>query len=242
MQQQQLTGPQRYELVSSGANVHAESKRKNTPLAKALLQCRNIDITRMAEISEVLLDAGAAITPEMKESVCRIGKDFEFVRANYNKEDLDHTVHSLMKLYRQFDVEPVARLDKHDGTSFIKVKAEAWPLQHQELWDLLVPASGHAQTLQGEVIRITGRVSYEILNNGGGNWDADYRKMLDALVRYLGTGAPLEPGLLEEASSIARRFHNIAGNEQPSRLSELAVQWVLANPQPVSMPEPDYAR
>ncbi|MFC9712453.1 hypothetical protein ACFTRD_30480 [Paenibacillus sp. NPDC056933] len=50
------------------------------------------------------------------------------------------------------------------------------------------------------MIRITGRVSHEVLNNGGGNWDAEYRKMLDALTRHLGSGAPLAPVLLQEAA------------------------------------------
>ncbi|QNR65273.1 ankyrin repeat domain-containing protein [Paenibacillus peoriae] len=230
------------DLVIRGANVHAENKQKNTPLAKGLLQCRNIDIVHMAEISGIMLDAGAAITPGMKESVLRIGKDFEFVRTNYNKDQLEETENALLELYRQFDVEPIAKLEKHDGISPIKVTAASWLEQHQELWDVLVPGSGHAKTVQGEVIRITGRVSHEILNNGGGNWDANYRKMLDALILYFSTGTPLAPVLLHEAAALSKRFRNFAGNEQPARLSELAVQWVLANPQPISMTQPDYSR
>lgn len=230
------------DLVASGANVHAENKRRNTPLAKGLLQCRNINIVKMAEISGIMLDAGAVITPEMKESVRRIGKDFEFVRTNYNKDQLDETSNALMELYRQFDVEPAAKLERHDGISPIHVTAAEWPEQHQELWDMLVPSSGHAKTVQGEVIRITGRMSYEILNNGGGNWDADYRKMLDALIRYLSTGTALTPVLLQEAAALAKQFRNITGNEDPARLSELAVQWVRDNPQPISMTQPDYSR
>ena len=196
----------------------------------------------MAEISGIMLEAGAAITPEMKESVRRIGKDFEFVRTNYNEDQLDITENSLSELYRQFDVEPIAKLERHDGISSIKVTAAVWPEQHQELWDILVPASGHATTVQGEVIRITGRVSYEILHNGGGNWDADYRNMLDALIQHLSSGTSLVPELLQEAVALVKRFRNITGNEQPARLNELAVQWVLANPEPISMIQPNYSR
>ncbi|WKK99870.1 hypothetical protein Q0F98_21465 [Paenibacillus amylolyticus] len=141
----------------------------------------------------ILLDAGASVTPDMKESVKRIGKDFEFVREKFNKDKVDGVSDALIKLYRLFDVEPVANRIMHDGTAPIQVKATTWPKQHQELWEYLIPAQGHAQTVQGEVIRITGRVSHEVLDNGGGNWDAEYRKMLDALIRYLGTGAPLAP-------------------------------------------------
>lgn len=230
------------DLIADGADVQAVSKRQNTPLAKALIQCRNIDIVHMAEIAEIMLDAGAVITPEMKEAVRRIGKDFEFAAANYNKEKLDETATALQSLYRQFDVEPVAKLIKHDGTSPIRVTATAWPTQHQELWDSLVPSSGHASTVQGEVIRITGRVSHEILDNGGGNWDNNYRKMLDALIRHLGTGTPLPPARLQEAASLAGRLRKGSGYDEPAGLSGLAVEWVLANPQPIPMEQPDYTR
>ncbi|WNS44908.1 ankyrin repeat domain-containing protein [Paenibacillus sp. MMS20-IR301] len=231
------------DLVAHDANIHAVSKRKQTPLAKGLSQCRNIDITHMAGIAKIMLDAGAVITPEMKDSVRRIGKDLEFVRASHNNEELDKKAAALLELYRLFDVEPVAKQIKHDGSSPIKAAAAAWPAQHQELWDFLVPASGHAQTVQGEVIRITGRVSHEILDNGGGNWDDNYREMLDALLRYMSSATPLSHTLLQEAELLVSRLRKKGyGNDEPARLSELAVQWVAANPLPVSMEQPDYKR
>ncbi len=56
-------------------------------------------------------------------------------------------------------MEVVAHRIIHDGISPIAVTETEWSKQHQELWDFLVPASGCAKTLQGEVIRITGRVA-----------------------------------------------------------------------------------
>ncbi|HEY2492929.1 MAG TPA: hypothetical protein VGI33_08460 [Paenibacillus sp.] len=162
----------------------------------------------MAEISAILLNAGASVTPAMKESVKRIGKDFEFFREKFNKDSVDEVLDALLQLYRLFDVEPVANRIMNDGTAPIQITATTWSKQHQELWEYLIPPQGHAQTVQGEVIRITGRVSHEVLNNGGGNWDAEYRKMLDALTRHLGSGAPLAPVLLQEAADLAGRLRN----------------------------------
>lgn len=34
------------------------------------------------------------------------------------------------------------------------------------LWDYLVPPSGQAETAQGEIIRIAGRIQHEMLDNG----------------------------------------------------------------------------
>lgn len=230
------------DLVAHGANVHAVNKSGHTPLSKALLQCRNSDIDSMLEISQILLDAGAEITPEMKESVKKIGKSFEFARSNFNKERLSETADALDSLYKLFDVEPVAERVMHDGVSKIEVNSTRWQDQHQELWEYLIPASGHALTVQGEVIRITGRISHEIMNNGGGNWDADFRKMLNALLRHFASGTPLDPAHLKEATELAGYLRHGNGNDEPARLCELAVNWVLANPQPVSLPQPDYKR
>ncbi|MEK4515674.1 ankyrin repeat domain-containing protein [Paenibacillus sp. FSL H8-0122] len=230
------------DLIAHGANIHAVSKRGNTPLAKALINCRNADITGMAEIAQAMLAAGAEATPEMRESVKKIGKSFEFARSNFNKERLSETAAALESLYKLFDVEPVAARVMHDGVSKIEVNSTRWQDQHQELWELLVPASGHAFTVQGEVIRITGRISHEIMNNGGGNWDADFRKMLNALLRHFASGTPLDPAHLKEAAELAGYLRHGNGNDEPARLCELAVNWVLANPQPVSLPQPDYKR
>ena len=35
--------------------------------------------------------------------------------------------------------------------------------EFQSFWDLLVPPEGKAETVQGEVIRIAGRIEYEFL-------------------------------------------------------------------------------
>ena len=99
----------------------------------------------------------------MAASVTRLGKNFEFHRENFNKDSLEATDAALMHLYELFHVPPVERRMIHDGTSPITVKANRWQTQHQELWEMLVPSQGAAKTIQGEVIRITGKVSNEIL-------------------------------------------------------------------------------
>lgn len=46
----------------------------------------------------------------------------------------------------------------HDGVSPIIVPETEETAQFNQLWDYLVPPSGHAKTAQGEIIRIAGRV------------------------------------------------------------------------------------
>ena len=91
-------------------------------------------------------------------------------------------------LYLIFDVEPVEARKIHDGVSLIKVTSKTWKEQYNELWDLLIPSQGPAKTVQGEVIRITGKISYEIINNGGMNWDKEFKKIAEVLLEYFKKG------------------------------------------------------
>ncbi|AOZ91002.1 ankyrin repeat domain-containing protein [Paenibacillus crassostreae] len=229
-------------LVTKGANINAENKMKQTPLVKALACCRNADIVNMAEVADILLSAETTVTPEMKDFIKRIGSDFEFHRDGFNKEYLNQTDEALLRLYELFDVPPVEKRQTHDGASSITVTTKGWQAQHNELWNLLIPSNGHAKTVQGEVIRITGKVSYEILDNGGINWDNQYRKMLNILIHYFSLGTPLNAAALQEAVTLAKELHNGNGSDEPARLCELSVHWVLSNPNPITLEQPVYKR
>ena len=231
-------------LIEWGADVHAEGSGVETPLSYALARTRGINIPNMAKVAALLLDAGAKITPDMAKSVERTGKDFEFHRENFNEELLEETEAGLRKLYELFNVEPIVARKRHDGVSPITVAAEGWKKQHHELWEFLVPSQGPAKTVQGEAIRISGRVADELYRNGGVNWDANYRKMLNALLNHFSTGTPLPPSELAEAKAIASDIKGRGDDdeEEIDRLCELSVKWVLQNPAPVQLEKPNYNR
>ena len=231
-------------LIKRGANVRAKNRSNQTPLSYALARCQNINISNMAKIARILLDAGAEITPDMTESVLHIGEEFEFHRDNFNKDYLAETDASLMKLYEIFGVAAVAKRQMHDGVSPITVIAKDWRKQYQELWEQLIPSQGPAKTVQGEVIRITGRVSDELYRNGGANWNADYRKMLNALLKHFTSGISLSEKELTEAKESASSIKAKGDDDDEviDKLCELAVKWVLKNPNPVSLEKPDYKR
>jgi hypothetical protein len=141
----------------------------------------------------------------MKGFVEEIGKRFEFHRNAFVPEHVDAASNALDRLYDIFDTNPRPRRTLHDGKSPIVVEAGPRYQQHKELWDLLVPSKGAATTVQGEVIRISGQIIDELDRNGGGNWDAEYRKLANAFLGYLGTGNPLSPSDLGEAADLVAR-------------------------------------
>ena len=178
----------------------------------------------------------------MAASVERVGKSFEFYRPKFSQDMLADTDAGLTRLYELFHVQPVAARLTHDGTAPIVVPPGNWWGQHDALWQLLVPGSGQAQTVQGEVVRLSGKLAREIIDNGGGNWDADFRKMLDALVADLEAGTPLEPSELAEAANLAAAVRGGSGDKEPERLMELAVHWVQSNPNPIPLGKTSYTR
>lgn len=230
-------------LLEKGADIDIKNDMGRTPMDCTLAVCRNIHIAQAAEVSEMLIEAGAEITPEMAERVQLIGKDFEFHRENFNKDYLAETEAGLDKLYELFDINPAPKRKIHDGASPIIVKEGPWKEQYDQLWDMLIPSRGAAKTVQGEVIRITGRVRDELYRNGGVNWDKDYRNMLNALPKYFASGTPLAEKELKETKELVSSIRT-KGDEEviTERLCELAVIWVLLNQTPISLERTNYNR
>lgn len=115
--------------------------------------------------------------------------------------------------------------------------------QHGELWDLLVPDSGQCQTLQGEVIRIAGRVGYEVYDNGGINWDRSFGKLLDQYLSVVRSGLPMPPDSVARAeAAVASLKGRSMSHQAVDDITELAVVWVRLNPVLVETDLPDVGR
>ncbi|WP_451986515.1 ankyrin repeat domain-containing protein [Azospirillum endophyticum] len=251
-------------LLAHGARVDALNGRGQTPLVHALQRCANSDIRRVEAAAQLLVaaerrptaakpksllgrlfgkgqDDGTVAAPEIRALVERIGKQFEFHRAGYNPDDVEATSAALDRLYALFGVPPVPRRVMHDGKSPVVATADRWEDRYRELWDLLVPSAGPADTVQGEVIRIAGRINDELERNGGVNWDAEYRKMADAFLHHIRSATPLpDPALSEADRTIAEAKARIG--DDTARLRALAVDWVALNPTPLPLSPPTYRR
>lgn len=135
----------------------------------------------------------------------------------------------------------------HDGISPIIVPEAGEAEQFQLLWDMLVPPAGQAKTAQGELIRIVGRIQHELLDNGGMNWDDEYRCMLCTFPQYLQLGtafneenqkaAELLVGLIL-ADGDAGRINGFFC----SALCACAVAWVQQNPTVLPPLKAEYTR
>ena len=91
------------------------------------------------------------------------------------------------------------------------------------------------------MIRIAGKVSYEILDNGAVNWDADYRQLTKAFAEYVHMGNPLQEKEYEELEGIVKAIKN-ADEAEKARMTELAVKWVVLKPEPMAVEAVAYRR
>ena len=226
-------------LIAKGANVKAKDDMKHNPMEAMLYSVQSIDVSKAAKTAELYLKAGLKPTKFAKEQITRIGEDFEFHRNNFNPEYLEETDAGLQQLYKLFGVPPVPRRIQHDGKSPIVLTGNTWEARYEQAWTLLVPSNGSATTVQGEVVRIAGRVNDELLRNAMGNWDKEYRKMLTAISGYLQQGNSLSESELAEVADIQKHILEDDGTGT-QRLCELATAWVVQNPQPIALGKVNY--
>ncbi len=200
------------QLIEYEAETNALNENGQTPLERALSRANNIDIVHLVEISEILLQRESEITQKMKDAVTTIGENFEFHRENFNKDSLQETDKALTNLYELYKVSPVKRRIMHDGVSPIIVSDTNWQKQFEELWELLIPSNGSAKTVQGEVIRIAGKVRDEIYRNGGRNWNIQFKKILDAFLLHLDSYNSLSINEFEKANLLIKERRCIRCN------------------------------
>lgn len=209
------------------------------------------------DIAEVLINAqkeqGGIPDEEWikaQEYVSEMGHEFELHKSGWNDEYCREIEAILNRFYAIFDVPPAKPVLKHDGKSLITIDENLSIMeQHNVLWEFLVPTGGKCATVQGEVIRITGRVDGEANINGGANWDTEYQKMLEALTQYFLRGNALSGDELEEVQNAIieiNRFKAAPGymgcQKHIDRLIELAVKWVKQNPEPILLDKVVYKR
>ena len=227
-------------LLAHGVECNAVDQNQHTPLEYALLRASNLDLPRLAPVAEALLQAGATVSSKARDYTRKLATTFDFHRAKLDAALLQAGSSALDTLCGLLSVEKPVPRRLHDGSEAITVNASSWQKQHAELWQLLVPSSGPAKTVQGEVIRISGRIGDELQRNGGCNWDTHYDAMAEALLGHVQTQVALSEEELRELRAAVKSLRREDASN--ATLARLSVAWVLKNPTPVTLSKPTYNR
>lgn len=230
-------------LLTHGANPAAKNKRGQTPFDSLLDHAPLADtIANTIDCTQIYIQAGMEITEQQREQAA-------WQRDHYNEHmarfEIPHSPEgyaALRQLCELFGVSPDPVREEPQqpdlATPIALAGGTLWE-QYISGWDTLVPPAGHAATVQGEIIRIAGRIRDELLRNAMGNWNSEYRKMLNAFPRYAKLGNPLSAEQLAEIAAIQKGILD-DGGALSQRLCELAVQWVVQNPAPMALGETAY--
>ena len=233
-------------LIKAGAKTDAQTKDYNgyghfTPLEKVVYE-PSLSSIKKYDVCKILLNHGAEMTERSRQFVSAFSE--VFYRHNSGKKEsksLQNQKAALENLCKLFDTEMLCETAFHDGVSPIIVTDFLGYTGHfEELWKFLVPKSGRAQTAQGEVIRIAGRISHELMDNGGINWDEDYRNMLYMFCEYLRCGNPFSDEWLDEIADELK--DGDVNDKMIYRLSSGAVHWIRQNPEVMPLLGGNYTR
>lgn len=118
--------------------------------------------------------------------------------------------------------------------------------EYRQLWSKLVPESGAAKTLQGEVVRVIGRLASEYYHNGNMNWDSGYGAMLTWLRSMIDDATLFDADILDTISQdvayVRRNAESGAcpysdGEDEYDRLTDRVVEWCRAKAEPIPFTE-----
>lgn len=116
------------------------------------------------------------------------------------------------------------------------MRKEEWRSEFNRLWDELVPPEGQANTIQGELVRASGRLADEAYRNGNLNFDKGYRLLCGYVREHLTDPEVFAP---EEIAEIDRCIDRFLDAKHPDvRLSgschhvlrEKIVKWCHSKP------------
>jgi hypothetical protein len=111
-----------------------------------------------------------------------------------------------------------------------------WRSKFKRLWKDLVPPSGQASSVHGELVRAVGRLKDEAFRNGNRNFGRNHRMLCKFVRQNLRDPKVFSPDELDEIDRCVRR---VLDTEHPDvfgpttcfhRLFEMTVRWCDANP------------
>lgn len=231
-------------LIRYGAGVNVPSREfcGITPLDVLLKTTKYERLPDIYAIAEMLMAKNATSKGDPKKLVEQIGQGFEFRKSSMDADKVAECEPALEKLYKLFGVEPVKKIVKHDGISPIKVAQKDNKKAFEELWESLVPSKGKCETVQGEMIRIAGKLGHWLEEYSGDKrrWKTNCAKMLEALPKYYAMGKPLPPKKAAAFEALIAKIDYDSEPEDEDPLRDLAVDWVRKNPDPIKLGEVNY--
>ena len=213
-------------LLEHGGNINIKDNYGNNAFARALFNSKG----KYYDMVELFMHYHPDVTSKN--------------RANRSPLDLAHIIND-PKLINLLEAIPHAQeIDSPASTGEIMTDNMIIDLSGNTseitkwIWDHLVPVSGQADTVQGELLRAVEKLRWEAQNNGNGNWDDRFEMFTD----YLETTLCDNPACGTETKAIiCADLNRLRGSEYYpyieddlyDRLTEQIVAFCRCHPQPI---------
>jgi hypothetical protein len=223
-------------LVKKGAKVDAPDGYGNTPLLRAVFAYQGD-----AGTIEALRAAGAdAVRKNNGVSPVSLARTI----ANYDVAKCFADIPAEAATGAAGATEPADKPADVARQGRPVEKSYNWKKEQARLWDSLVPKSGRAATLQGELIRLAGKLTDEAYRNGNDNWEDDCAAMWRFVAEHLEDPETFSKeqlaGIRQAVETIIRDHDcpDVSGDGSPYYLlSERVIDWCMAHPDPLPLPE-----
>jgi hypothetical protein len=216
-------------LVEAGANLEQEDRSGFTPLSKIFtntfsdpIPTANYLVYKGAKITDRILKMGISWN---KEKFTEFLKDI-----NYDLESISLPVENIIqkeeiKIDTSIDIEHLHNI--HNNKNYFETA--------KVIWQKLVPKSGQADTVQGELLRAIEKLRDEAQRNGNGNFNKNCHGLLiDFLRKELAGKNLFEKEITDE---IDNDLDRLSIGKKPyleddlyDRITERIVDWYLKNP------------
>jgi hypothetical protein len=225
-------------LIEYGADVNPDNLHEGsvkTPLDWVLKNMKYNRVIPCSEMAEMLLDKGAKYTLDAKKIVENLNKDFEFSKKNIPTDDLRPYEDAMQKICSLFGLEPAEALAKHDGISPIVVAEEDNVKAFESLYYSLVPEKGACETIQGELIRLSGLIRLWLIENGGDKtrWKSKCEPMVKSLSALLQKGYGSDNGINSSIEELVDKLTFDSEPEEADPICDLCVEWIRKNPESI---------
>jgi len=104
----------------------------------------------------------------------------------------------------------------------------------------LIPSRGQAETVQGELMRCVDKLAWEAQNNGNGNWDEGFDKLLEFLRSTLVDESKLpkkmKTQLRKDLKRLAQEDEPYTDDDLYDRLTHAVVEYCRLNPELIPKP------
>ncbi|NMN98887.1 ankyrin repeat domain-containing protein [Antrihabitans stalactiti] len=152
-------------LLAAGADVHATDTMGWTPLDLAVLRTDPHNGPNALPVIRLLASRHARLNDQVPPYLRRaMANLYRFEAAGNVTVDMREALNEVLAM---FDVTPPARPRVLADGEPIVVSSTDWRKQFSELWGMLVPNGGAAASVQGEVVRIAGRIGHDYVDKSG---------------------------------------------------------------------------